>query len=130
LYGAVGEADAPPAATIAARGIVEWGRWRLRRTSESRDAADAWIAQLPAGRRVTVRCWMAGDRMRVDAARPARRVKRFFGDAGIAGVDRRGWPVVLVDDEIVWIPGVRRSDAAAVRPGGPGLRYLCEPNDG
>jgi hypothetical protein len=34
--------------------------------------------------------------------------------------------VVLVDGEIVWIPGVRRSDAATVRPGEPGLSYVCE----
>jgi hypothetical protein len=35
-------------------------------------------------------------------------VKRFLSDHGIAGTDRSGWPVVLVDEHIAWIPGVRR----------------------
>ena len=67
--------------------------------------------------------------MRAEGASSARRVKRFLSDAGIAGPDRIGWPVVLVDGEIVWIPGVRRSDAATDRSGRPVLRYLCERND-
>jgi hypothetical protein len=54
-----------------------------------------------------------------------RRVKRFFGDAHVPGPVRSGWPVVLVDGGIAWIPGVagaqpatlqrpRRSEAAFV----------------
>ena len=56
----------------------------------------------------------------------ARRVKRFFADARIPGMDRAGWPVVLAAGEIIWIPGVRRADAATDRSGGPGVRYVCE----
>jgi tRNA(Ile)-lysidine synthetase-like protein len=82
--------------------------------------------QLPVDATLTVRGWRPGDRMRVAGANAARRVKRFFADARIAGPDRAGWPVVLAGDEIVWIPGVRRSDAATVRSGRPGLRYTCE----
>jgi hypothetical protein len=39
---------------------------------------------------------------------------------------RAGWPVVVQGGEIVWIPGVRRSDAATVRPGEPTRHYVCE----
>jgi hypothetical protein len=53
-------------------------------------------------------------------------VKRFFADARVPALDRPGWPVVLVNGTIVWIPGVRRSDAATVRPGRPGVRYECD----
>ncbi len=104
------------------------GAWRFRKV---RDVAadDLWTAELPADGRLTVRPWRPGDRMRAAGASAARRVKRFFGDAGIAGPDREGWPVVLVDGEIVWIPGVRRSDAATDRSGRPVLRYRCERND-
>ena len=87
---------------------------------------DAWSARLPAGAALTVRAWQPGDRMRVSDGGAARRVKRYFGDVGIPGMDRAGWPVVLAAGEIVWIPGVRRSDAATVRSGRPGLRYVCE----
>jgi tRNA(Ile)-lysidine synthase len=104
------------------------GGWRFRHVRNA-SAADTWTAELPAESRLTVRPWRAGDRMRAAGAVAARRVKRFFSDAGIAGPDRIGWPVVLADGEIVWIPGVRRSDAATDRSGRPVLRYRCERND-
>src|SRR5688500_19934692 len=61
-----------------------------------------------------------------DSMGSARRVKRYFSDAHVAGPDRAGWPVVTVDGEIVWIPGIRRSDAATVRSGRPVVGYACE----
>jgi tRNA(Ile)-lysidine synthase len=128
-------------------GVVQLGGWRFRphaspdvRASRSsavtRDAGrsvrpdDAWSADLPADRRLTVRAWRAADRMRAHEQRAARRVKRFFGDARIPGPVRNGWPVVLADDEIVWIPGVRRTAAASDRSGRPVVRYTCERFDG
>ena len=103
-----------------------------RTSSESRDERgrvqreDLWVADLPADRRLSVRAWRPADRMRPRTRGAARRVKRFFGDAQIPGPSRAGWPVVLADDEIVWIPGVRRSDAASERSGRPVVRYACE----
>ncbi len=55
-----------------------------------------------------------------------RRVKGLLRDAGVDAARRAGWPVVLADDEIVWVPGVRRSDAATVRSGRPAWVYVCE----
>jgi tRNA(Ile)-lysidine synthase len=104
------------------------GCWRFRRMSRP-VAGDEWAAALPTGVELTVRGWRAGDRMRAAGSPAARRVKRFLRDAGISGPDRIGWPVVLADGEIVWIPGVRRSDAATERSGRPALRYRCERND-
>jgi tRNA(Ile)-lysidine synthase len=109
-------------------GSCAFGSWRLRRVSSSREL-DVWAAELPADRALSVRAWRPGDRMRVAGTSAARRVKRFLRDAGIAGPDRAGWPVVLADGEIVWIPGVRRSDAATDRSGRPVLRYRCDRND-
>jgi tRNA(Ile)-lysidine synthase len=90
--------------------------------------ADPRWATLPNDLRITVRAWRDGDRLAGGDGVPARRVKRWLAEAGVAGPERRGWPVVLADGEIVWIPGVRRSDAASVRSGRPGLCYLCERN--
>jgi tRNA(Ile)-lysidine synthase len=87
---------------------------------------DAWACELPAGRRLTVRPWRAGDRMRLNEDGSARRVKRFFADVQVSGPSRVGWPVVLADDEIVWIPGIRRGAAASERSGRPVIRYACE----
>jgi tRNA(Ile)-lysidine synthase len=103
---------------------LSWGQWRFQPTNDAHAASDSWVACLPARGDLQVRGWRAGDRMSVAGA--PRRVKRFLSDAGITGAARRSWPVVAAGDEIVWIPGVRRSDAAAVRPGRPGVLYRCE----
>ena len=128
-------------------GVVQLGRWRFRPHGAADDGTgrssaetpdegrsvrpdDAWSADLPADRRLTVRARRAADRMRAREHEAARRVKRFFGDAHVPGPGRAGWPVVLADDEIVWIPGVRRTVAASERSGRPVVRYTCERFDG
>lgn len=116
---------------------MQWDGWRFHKARDadardrSRDAnasRDPWTAQLPANAELTVRRWQPGDRMRFGAD-GVRKVKRFLSDARVSGARRGQWPVVLAGDEIVWIPGVRRSDAAAVRPGRPGVLYRCELDD-
>lgn len=62
----------------------------------------------------------------VPAGGNARRVKGLLRDAGVDAASRGAWPVVLADDEIVWVPGVRRSSAASARPGRPVVTYHCE----
>jgi tRNA(Ile)-lysidine synthase len=113
------------AAPVSLDGVVRFGEWRFWPVPrEQRE--DVWVADLPADRHLSVRAWRPADRMRPRPRGAARRVKRFFGDAHIPGPSRAGWPVVLADDEIVWIPGVRRSDAASERSGRPVVRYACE----
>ncbi len=91
----------------------------------SGSASEAWSAWLPADGEVEVRAWRDGDRM-VSSGGLARRVKRFFADERVAAVDREGWPVIVLDGEIVWIPGVRRGLAATARPGRPRVCIVCE----
>jgi tRNA(Ile)-lysidine synthase len=117
----------PAPADLPVAGALRWGRWSFVR--EGRSAVGGlWQAALPDGRQLVVRAWQPGDRMAGSGGAP-RRVKRFFGDAGIIGPDRAGWPVVLAGEEIVWIPGVGRGVAAAGASGTPGLIYSCELND-
>jgi tRNA(Ile)-lysidine synthase len=124
--------EAAPAPQELPSGIaLEWGRWRFRPSADgearvARQGADAWASVLPAKGRLRVRAWRPGDRMHGAGDAAPRRVKRFLRDAGLVGPERAGWPVVLDGDEVVWIPGVRRSDAATVRSGGPGAVYRCE----
>jgi tRNA(Ile)-lysidine synthase len=108
---------------------IVFGSWRFRRIGpESPPTARTshLHAVLPRDANLVVRPWRPGDRMRPNGTMAARRVKRFFADARIAGPERMGWPVVVADDEIVWIPGVRRSEAATVRSGRPLVHYACE----
>ena len=103
--------------------------WRFVATRSPGQVSNPWVARLPENTSLTVRSWQPGDRMRLDGG--FRKVKRFLTDARISGTRRGQWPVVLVGDEIVWIPGVRRGDAAAhpARPGRPGVWYRCELDD-
>ena len=109
---------------------MTWGVWRFT-TAESAQAnggSDRWRAALPRDAELQIRRWRPGDRMcvrrRNQLAR--RKVKYFLSDARISGHIRASWPVVLAGDEILWIPGVRRSDAAAARSGGPVVTYVCD----
>jgi len=111
------------------RDSLEWGKWKFvaRRDASSEGRPhDAWTARLPSTGRLVVRGWRDGDRMHGAGDEAPRRVKRFLRDAGLVGPERRGWPVVVCGEEVVWIPGVRRSDAATVRSGRPEVVYACE----
>ena len=134
--GAVVERRAAQWSGPAAMLPVRVGGWRFRRAlppahdatlGEHDMSSDLWQAALPATAAVSVRPWKAGDRIRTPGARTGRRVTRYFAEALIPALDRRGWPVVLVGDEMVWVPGICRSVAAPYRPGRPDLIwYRCE----
>ncbi|HEV7993343.1 MAG TPA: tRNA lysidine(34) synthetase TilS [Gemmatimonadaceae bacterium] len=112
-------------AALPDEGALEWGGFRFTVSSEGPDDG-RWQATLPEGRSIRVRCWRPGDRLVIAHGRGARRVKRYLSDAGVHGSERESWPVVTFGDEIVWIPGVRRSDAATAPSGGSARHYLCE----
>ena len=99
---------------------VRMGRWRFEPRNRG---PESWWARLPANRQLTVRAWQDGDRLHQRGI-PPRRVARFLADAQIAGPDRAGWPVVLADGVIVWIPGVRGGDAAG--PDEPAVEWSGE----
>jgi tRNA(Ile)-lysidine synthase len=116
-----------PFAARALEGEVRVDGWRFRPASADAELADGvWAAKLPAGRSLVVRSWQPGDRIRAAGRTTARRVKRFLAEAGIPGPLRAGWPVIVAGSEVLWIPGVCRSDAATARPGRPAVPYLCE----
>lgn len=104
-------------------GALAWGAFRFAVAEGAGD--DEWCAEL-AGTDAVVRRWRAGDRLAPSRGQGRRRVTRYLSDARIAGSVREGWPVVVQGNEVVWIPGVRRSDAATVRSGRPTRHYVCE----
>jgi tRNA(Ile)-lysidine synthase len=113
----------PPQGALTLQGKVSLGDFRFDARDE--DVVSLWSAKLPARKTLTVRTWHPGDRM-VPAGGDARRVKGLLRDAGVDAASRSAWPVVLADDEIVWVPGVRRSSAASARSGRPVVTYHCE----
>ncbi len=104
---------------------LDWGcfRFRISATDVPSSLWTASIAGAPAG---VVRPWSDGDRLEPAAGQPRRRVTRYLSDVGVRGADRVGWPVVVAGNDVVWIPGVRRSDAATDRSGRPVRHYVCE----
>lgn len=114
------------AARALCRSMV-WDRWSFE-VDEQGTPHDLWRASLPASEQFSIRAWRPGDRLTISHGGRliARKVKYFLSDAGISGHIRRRWPVVVAGDEIVWIPGVRRSDAATARSGGPVVTYVCD----
>ena len=116
---------AAPAGTLPAVGSLDWGGFRFRVSAEEMPSS-VWSASIAGSAPGVVRAWHAGDRLEPAAGQPRRRVTRYLSDVGVTGADRMGWPVVVADEQVVWIPGVRRSDAATVRSGRPVRHYVCE----
>jgi tRNA(Ile)-lysidine synthase len=104
-----------------------WDRWSFRK-GRGDAKIDAWSATFADGPALMIRAWRPGDRLTIshNGRLIARKVKYFLSDAGISGHIRSRWPVVIAGDEVVWIPGVRRSDAATARSGGPVVTYVCD----
>jgi tRNA(Ile)-lysidine synthase len=119
----------PTPSPLALSHATSWYEWSFR-PAHRLDANDVWSAWLPADRPLVIRAWQPGDAMSNRASGRTRKVKDLLSDAGVNGHQRRGWPVVVAEDvgEIVWIPGVRRSDAASDQAGGTisGLSFCCE----
>ena len=115
-------------------GWTFWAGTRPGSVSSAVAGQSGWDARLPVDRPLRVREWRPGDRL-ISGSGPldgGRKVKRLLNDAGVTGHERRGWPVVLSGDRIVWIPGVRRSDAATAQSeaGRPILAFSCARNGG
>ena len=130
--------NTPKPAELGASAEVRWGRWLFRRVSSElaagRGTGDNWSIRLPRASAATIRAWRAGDVLAARVGGAKRKVKRLLSSAGVTGHDRAGWPVVLVENEIVWIPGVMRSAGPAVSetrhsgtlPADSGLAFYCE----
>jgi tRNA(Ile)-lysidine synthetase-like protein len=104
---------------------TSWFGWRFSPSGRER-VDNSWGASLPLDRPLAVRAWRAGDVMIAGAKARRRKVKELLSRAGITGADRAYWPVVVAGDDIVWIPGVRRSEEAADSAAQPGLSFVCE----
>ncbi len=112
---------ASPPARLQVGAPLRWDGWRFLPVpgypEGSAEPVPLTMAAFPAGGDVEVRRWQAGDRIRTSAAGAGRRISRYLAEYGIPRLDRGGWPVVLLDGEVVWVPGVCRGFAAPHRSG-------------
>lgn len=123
-----GGSDITAGQRIPERGRVRFGEWSFEIHAEPPCGApdDEWSAWIPWDGTSHIRGWQDGDRIAAGPGGRPRRVKRFFADNRIAAIDRKGWPVVVANGEIIWIPGIRRAIAASARSGRPARLVVCE----
>ena len=59
-----------------------------------------------AGHRVVLRNRHGGERFQVQANRPRRELKKLFQESGVAPWERNRLPLLCVDEQVIWVPGV------------------------
>ncbi len=97
---------------------VRWGEWRFVPCSAALVAdPPLTMAGFPGSGVLEVRAWRAGDRIRNAAAGAGRRISRYLAEYEVPRLDRGGWPVVLLDGEVVWVPEIVRGLSAPSRSG-------------
>lgn len=112
------------------QGQVVWGPWEC---SWGREAAgvsrrSGWTIWVEPGCGV-VRAAAAGDRLVPLGGTGHRAVSRLLMEARVDRAARRHYPVVLRGDELVWIPGVCRAQAAVPQPGATSLKLEVRRRD-
>ncbi|MBA3445641.1 MAG: tRNA lysidine(34) synthetase TilS [Gemmatimonadales bacterium] len=111
-----------------ARGQGSWGRWRVRwapgavPAHQDRAALSAWFTV----ERLTIRGWGAGERLKPLGGVGRRLVVRCFQEARVPRSRRQSWPVLAQNQDIMWIPGVCRSDVRIPSHGSEALRVDVE----
>lgn len=63
---------------------------------------------------IFVRPRQAGDRMTCFGLNGSKKIKELMIEAKIPRSQRDQYPIVVMDDRIIWVPGIRRSDFAPV----------------
>jgi tRNA(Ile)-lysidine synthase len=67
--------------------------------------------------KLVVRNWRPGDRYWPAHTKAARKVKELLQDRHISGLQRKTWPVLACDNEIVWLRGFPLAARWQARPG-------------
>jgi tRNA(Ile)-lysidine synthase len=106
------------------RGEGAWGRWRFRweltaaPEQQERIGLSAWF--IPDS--LTVRSWAPGEKLKPLGGTGRRLIVRCFQEVRVPRSRRGSWPVLARSDEVIWIPGVCRSDARVPARGTEALR--------
>ncbi len=91
---------------------------------------DLWSAVFPADLegRIVLRPPRLGDRVRPLGMTGTKKVFRVLMDAKIPSIYRQLWPVAVLQNEVLWVPGAARS-RFGLYESGPALQLLADPQD-
>jgi tRNA(Ile)-lysidine synthase len=109
-------------------GARSWGRWRFRwepataPKQHERVGLSAWFT--PDS--LSVRAWTAGEKLKPLGGTGRRLIVRCFQEVRVPRSRRGSWPVLAQDGDVIWIPGVCRSDARIPAQGTEALRVDAE----
>ena len=128
LYADFSEPALQPWSLHGQEGTGSWGGWHFRWGREraperqARSSLSAWFTLEP----LTVRAWSPGERLRPLGGTGRRLVVRCFQDSRVPRSRRDSWPVLAHGQDVMWIPGVCRSDAHLPGHGAEALRVDAE----
>jgi len=107
----------------AASGEASWDGWCITwgAAEAQRVRREGWTTWVTRGEGM-VRAVRTGDRIRPVGGVGRRKVRRLLMEQRVPRSERRRWPVLERDGDIVWVPGICRSAAALPRPGEAALR--------
>lgn len=105
------------------RGAVGWGRWQLRWCVEPAGTVQrqGWTTWVTPGAGL-IRSPRPGDKLVPLGATGRRPVARLLMEGRVARADRAGFPLVVRDGQVLWVPGVCRADAGTPAPGAKAVR--------
>lgn len=103
-----------PWAGAAAEATFARGYRRVRPPGVGRLPDTAWLAREKAlNADLRWRTWRPGDRIQPLGMTGSRKLQDIFTEAGLPAEERRRWPVLVCDSEVVWVPGYRIAGAWA-----------------
>ena len=85
----------------------------------SADADTAYFSTEILDKKILLRHWKTGDRMKPFGLRGTKKVSDIFSDLKLSPVEKKNAAVLEADGKIIWIPGYKNSDLFRCRKGEP-----------
>jgi len=90
---------------------------RIQAVGELREGSECLLDQAALGSKLSIRNWRAGDRFWPEHRKGAKKIKTLLQEKHLTGLERKLWPVVARQDEVVWLRGFPRSAKFCARAG-------------
>jgi len=92
------------------------GGWICVAQHEPPAETSPWWVAIPAelASRLALRVRRPGDRFRPAGGRGGRRIQDFFVDRKVPQRLRDAWPILVADEEILWVAGLRAAERACI----------------